>query len=199
MNNPTGCIARVAVLAALLGCVVARGEPPATRAAGVVLPGAAIDIILHDVLGPGVQTTLRQRVDSKGVIVLPFASSVAVGDLTTDRAAAAVGDALVRQGVMRSPVVTAALVEPPGGSFPDNIAAGEKLQVTVFDLTGPGKQLVVHAQVGDDGTIAVPLAGQVKVAAMTEGEAVAAIAEAYRDKNVIDRATLAIFRSSPPE
>ncbi|HEX8340711.1 MAG TPA: polysaccharide biosynthesis/export family protein [Tepidisphaeraceae bacterium] len=190
-------IAKVAGLAAVACYGVAVGEPPATQPAGVVRPGGAIEVTLHDVQGPGVATTLRQRVDFRGAVVLPFAGRVVVNGVTTDRAAVAVAEALVRQGVMRSPVVTVALFEPPGQPFPDVIAAGEKLHVTLFDLTGPGTRLVVHAQVGDDGTIAVPLAGPVDVEGMTEADAGAAIAKAYREKNVIDRMTLSIFRSSP--
>jgi polysaccharide export outer membrane protein len=66
------------------------------------------------------------------------------------------------------------------------------VEITVLDPTGPGVKATTSARVSPAGTVRLPLVGEVKIAGLTEVEAVDAVAKAYADKRVIANAQVTV-------
>jgi beta-lactamase regulating signal transducer with metallopeptidase domain/protein involved in polysaccharide export with SLBB domain len=73
------------------------------------------------------------------------------------------------------------------------IAVGDLVQVTVFDLEGPGKQTVKNSRVNGAGEITVPFVDKgIRVTGLGELEAQKAIQKAYRDSQLIENPHVAV-------
>jgi len=86
----------------------------------------------------------------------------------------------------------------PSGILPDDlkpdhaigrIGLGDLVRVSINDLVGLGVETSVEKRVADpQGTINLPLIGDIKVAGLTDSEAQRPIADAYRDSKIISNA-----------
>lgn len=68
------------------------------------------------------------------------------------------------------------------------VRAGDRLAVTIWDLTRPNRASVLRLRVGDGGGIRLPMAGMVPVAGLSAYGASKAINQAYYDRNLIRNA-----------
>ena len=93
-----------------------------------------------------------------------------------------------------NPTAAAASGYPPT-TQPGRILAGDLLQIDVAELTAPGTTTVLAKQVASDGTISMPgLSKPLAVAGMTDGAAEKAIADLYRENNIILSACIDVRR-----
>src|SRR5688572_636918 len=72
------------------------------------------------------------------------------------------------------------------------IKVDDRLEVTVFDLQGPGVKTVVKQTVDKKGEIKLPYVDRVAAKGLTCGKLEAAIVKAYRDANLIANATVSV-------
>jgi polysaccharide export outer membrane protein len=73
-----------------------------------------------------------------------------------------------------------------------NIGKGDLLNVSVTDLVGIGVETTKQIRVSESGNISLPLLGQVKAEGLTEDGLQKAIADAYRNGQIITNATVSV-------
>ena len=172
---------------------------PTTNPAGVLHPGDVVEFTVYDLYGPGVATPLTVRLDEQGRVKLPMIDEVAVAGQTNDAAGLPVAKAYKAAQIVSGPMtVTVAIIATAAQMpvKPGPLARGDTLRLTVFDLTGPGKRTDADCAIAADGTITAPLAGQVKVAGLSDGDASRAIAKAYKDAQIITNASVIVLRTA---
>ena len=69
------------------------------------------------------------------------------------------------------------------------IAAGDEVEVAVYGAP----DLSMHARVGTDGTISMPLIGYVRIAGLSSNEAEQAIGERLRRENIVNHPQVSIY------
>lgn len=72
------------------------------------------------------------------------------------------------------------------------IGPNDTISVSITDLVGPGVETVKTARVSQSGMISLPLIDQIKASGLTEAQLEQAISQAYRDKNLIQNATVSV-------
>lgn len=73
------------------------------------------------------------------------------------------------------------------------VGANDLLEVTVFNLEGPGLQTIKRVRVSGTGNLTLPfLQNVVRAEGLTEGELQQAISEAYRQAGVLDQADVSV-------
>jgi beta-lactamase regulating signal transducer with metallopeptidase domain len=100
-----------------------------------------------------------------------------------------------------SGATTVVAVEPIGGLVPATKASvirpGDRLTVTISDLSGPGTESRVTAAIGADGTLALPFVGKANAAGRTPAEFEKDVADLYRDRKVLERAIVTVTPAEP--
>jgi polysaccharide export outer membrane protein len=72
------------------------------------------------------------------------------------------------------------------------IAANDLLQISITDLVAPGVETYKTQRVTQSGNISLPYIGQVRGLGLTEAQLEEAIAQAYKDKNIIQNAQVSV-------
>jgi protein involved in polysaccharide export with SLBB domain len=190
-------VSRVLFLATAFAAFASAAEP-AVNPAGTIAPGDLIEVSVAGLLAPNVVTPLQVRVDAAGRAAMPRVGLIEVGGQTTDAAAARVSNAFEKAQLIRNGVCTIAIIETAAKtSVPAGpVGVGDTLRVSIADMVAPGAVTVIHAQVGRDGTVTIPLAGAVKVNGMSEADAAGAVVKSLADNKVMQDAMVIVLRTS---
>ena len=81
-------------------------------------------------------------------------------------------------------------LKAPTGDY--TIGANDLLSISVSDLVAPGMETVKAVRVGESGNVSLPLIGTVAAAGLTESQLEQAIAKAYADAKLIQRAQVSV-------
>jgi SSS family solute:Na+ symporter len=110
-------------------------------------------------------------------------------------------------GFTKTVQAAATTLEPPvgqtflsaqNGPFAQRIIViGDRLQLNLGEVTGPGQSVASDLKVDQNGDVQLPLVGSVKARGRTAAELETAIAQEYRDKNLIPNAPAAITFAPP--
>jgi protein involved in polysaccharide export with SLBB domain len=165
-------------------------------APGPIAAGDLVAVTVNDLLGPASETELPVRVGADGRVSLPAVGLLKIGGLTEGQAEEAVAKEYNAKQVIRHPVVAVRVAEPAARAKvkAGPLAKGDLLSVMVADLTAPGVMTPARLRVGQDGQVALPLAGLLKVEGLTEAEAAEAVVEKYKDARLIQLPMVALVR-----
>jgi protein involved in polysaccharide export with SLBB domain len=72
------------------------------------------------------------------------------------------------------------------------ISPNDFLLVSITDLLGPGQEQFKQVRVSESGNISLPYIRQIKAAGMSEGQLEEAIAQAYRDRDLVQNAQVSV-------
>lgn len=72
------------------------------------------------------------------------------------------------------------------------IGRNDLLSISITEVAGPGVESVKTTRVSESGNVSLPLIGSQKAAGLTEAELEKAIAQTYRDKNLIQNAQVSV-------
>jgi polysaccharide export outer membrane protein len=72
------------------------------------------------------------------------------------------------------------------------IGRNDLLSISITEVAGPGVESVKTTRVSESGNVSLPLIGSVKAAGLTEAELEKAVAQTYRDKNLIQNAQVSV-------
>ena len=177
-----------------------------TAAAGATRPSAQPDrfvpgdLLLLKVyftsIEPNAVLTVPVRVQADGTIeapLLPVMSVAGMDRVTLERAvAAAFGHCFTSAD---PPVTVARLqVADDGGPTPGPIGVGDLVRCAVNGLSlDPMRPTVIVRRVDAGGTFDLPYVGPVHVAGVSEGAAARAVAQGYRDANVLAGAQVSVL------
>jgi polysaccharide export outer membrane protein len=78
----------------------------------------------------------------------------------------------------------------PMGDY--TVSRNDTLTISISDLQGPGIETVKQTRVSESGNISLPYIGQLRAEGLTEIELEQAIVRAYREKNLIEQATVSV-------
>jgi protein involved in polysaccharide export with SLBB domain len=172
---------------------------PTTNPAGTVEAGDLVEISMFDLNSAGGEAVFRIRIDADGRVAVPWVAAITVGGKTTDVAAAAIGDAYRNSNLLLKPQVTLALVTKARNSVvqPGPMGVGDTLKISVLDPATPAlpRWSHINAVLAADGSVTIPVVGQVKVVGLTEGEAAGVIAKAYEENNVMKQPMVIVLRT----
>ena len=191
-------IARILLVTLLtLLPTIALAETPPPNPAGTVAVGDVVRVRAGGILGPGQAAVYEVRVDAQGEIRLPWIARVKLAGQTTDLAAATIAKAYHDGKVEGEAIVTVAILEIGATApvKPGPFAAGDTVRVVIQGIEAPTAATTIHAQVAADGTIQLPLAGELKIAGLTENDAADAIVKLYSTKKVVDGADVTALRT----
>jgi polysaccharide export outer membrane protein len=73
-----------------------------------------------------------------------------------------------------------------------SISPNDVLQISLTDLVVPGQETYKTQRVSQSGNISLPYVGQVKASGLTEAQLEEAIAQAYRDKNIVQNMQVSV-------
>lgn len=167
--------------------------------AGRLDAGDLVSVTIDGLTSAGSADTLLVRVDGEGRIKLPYVGQMAVRHLTTDRAADAISKKLREKQIIVDAVVSVGIAKRASESAlkPGPLVIGDKLQITIYDLSGPALRYTAFAEVDTDGTVVLPFVGAVKLEGLSEAEADGLIAKQYKEKQVIAEAIISTLRLEP--
>lgn len=173
------------------------GQPGADEAH--VAPRELIHVVVRGWSGPESSDGFLRRVDEDGFISLPWAGEVKVGGLSRDEADRVIEQAYVQNAPDPARAVrtrsTTVVAAPPK---PGPAEAGDTIYVQIWDVMGPGLQIRLIETIRDDGTLKLPFV-DVPVKGLSDHEIAIAIAEAYRDKEIVEAAQVLAVRLSDAE
>ncbi len=72
------------------------------------------------------------------------------------------------------------------------IGRNDLLQISITEIAGPGVETVKTSRVSESGNVSLPLIGSVKATGLTEADLEKAIADKYREKNIIQNAQVSV-------
>ena len=72
------------------------------------------------------------------------------------------------------------------------IGANDLLSISITEVAGPGVESVKTTRVSESGRVSLPLVGSTQASGMTEAELEKAIAQKYRDANIIQNASVSV-------
>jgi protein involved in polysaccharide export with SLBB domain len=72
------------------------------------------------------------------------------------------------------------------------IGRNDLLSISITEVAGPGVESVKTTRVSESGMVSLPLIGSIKAAGQTEADLEKAIAQAYKDKNLIQNAQVSV-------
>ena len=124
-----------------------------------------------------------------GSVALLAWTGVVVQRLVTN-ASAAPGVATTQPVNNRPPVKS-----PPATRGDDSVHPGDRLTVSIFDLTAPNVVTAMGRRVDADGRISLPLVGQINLRGQTLADAPKLIIKFYRDANLMRNADVAVERT----
>jgi protein involved in polysaccharide export with SLBB domain len=141
---------------------------------------------------------LPARVDGNGNVPMALVGPVTLGGRTVAEAAAETARVYRKAHLVDDPEVSFTVIQPAAQSPPTlgPFAAGDTALVCVLGLVSPNSITNVHAQLAADGTIELPLAGSIKLAGLSESQAIDAVQKRYADQRVIDRAPVGVVRTA---
>ncbi len=210
-RRATRCALTLAVAASSCGKSADRATPapadpprPAlwrpTTHPGCYDPGDLLQVRVADLTGPDSTTAMPARVAADGTIRLPFLSGpVAVAGLDRADAAARVATAYRDSSVLSHARVDVVRLQVAGTAAapPASIGRFDLVRVGVYELRAKGGESASVGRVDDRGTVWAPLLGPVAVAGQTEPAAAAAVAQAYREANMLAHAQVSILVLEP--
>jgi protein involved in polysaccharide export with SLBB domain len=169
----------------------------AANKGGPIAKGDLVAVTIDDLTGPASSSEFTVRVGDDGNVRLPLVGDIKVTDTTENRAADAIAKALRAKGILAQPQTALRVLETAAESKvkPGPVAAGDLLEIELWDLAGPGARTRIRARVAADGTIGLPLVGTINVAGLTEAHATDAIAKKYRDDHLIQNPILLARRT----
>ena len=181
---------------AIVGVRVIEPADASQLKPGPITKGDLLSVVVYELMGPGKRTEFRARVAADGSVGFPLVGAVAVDGLSEAKAADAMAKALHDQNLVASAIVAVQRLESADQANVKlgPIAPGEVLRISITELAGPGVESVKTVTVADNGQIAMPLAGAIKLEGLTEADAARAIAKAYRDKHLIAGAQVTVLK-----
>ena len=154
-------------------------------------PKDLIELTVFDLEGPGLQTIKRVRVSETGKVSVPvLKDAVPVAGLSETEARRAIIDAYKQAHLLAEANVSVAVVE--ARNLKPTIGVGERITVSIMDLTGPGVETIKTARVDEDGNITLPQVGPVKAEGLRPAELEQRVVKAYNEANLLERATVAV-------
>ena len=169
---------------------VAAGAPPRWRPTthpGRFDPGDLLDVGVIGLGTDGQVLPQPARVQSDGTIRLPLLNGpVPVAFADRAEATARIAEAYRKANVLNNAVITVRRLEV--GDPAANVAPIGDYDLVRCELLAAGptdKPIVSVERVDDRGQLAAPLLAPVRVSGLTEPAAAAAIAEAYRNANIM--------------
>jgi protein involved in polysaccharide export with SLBB domain len=177
-------------------------SPPALPARlstshGLIALQDVLWIRVFDLVAPNTPSIKPVHVAADGT-VQPFdLGPVHVAGLTDGGAEAAISKAYTEANIINHAMVSVRrLVVASAGteSTADAITDFDLLRVSVSDLEGPGSDVLSIARVDGSGMFGLLYIGPQKLAGLTEEAAEKSIAQAYRDRNIVNGAMVSVFR-----
>jgi RNA polymerase sigma factor (sigma-70 family) len=166
-----------------------------------IQPNDRLRIKIANLVGEGLTTTLRSRVDPSGRISLPLVGQVEVGDNVPAEAETAIIKAYRNANLIAHAKVSVefdekgAQISIQSGPF----QIGDHALLHVENLVGNGVETTKLCVVDANGAIKAPMVGSVKVQGLTEFETEKAIDDTYRSANLLQSAQASVERISAKE
>lgn len=162
---------------------------------GRIGKGDLLEILLPDWAGPNTITVRRVRVAQDGTVNL-YLFDVKLEGLTPAEAPGVISRACISHFVECSGDAVVERIEKAADSKVQSgpLAKGDLIELSLGDVTGPGAVSDHYVRIEEDGTIPVPLLRSVKVAGLEEAAAERAIADKYRDENLITNAAVGVLK-----
>jgi protein involved in polysaccharide export with SLBB domain len=160
-----------------------------------------LEIKLVGLNAPNSATTWSKRVNSGGQINLPLVGTIETKGLSLQELVKRINIVYFENKLVRNVRAKVAWIEsgqnPSIRSGP--VAEGDFVRVRIFDLVAPRVVTTMVKQIGDEGTIELPLVGRPKVEGMSEAQMENAITQWYRDANLIHSAMVECLRIAPEQ
>jgi protein involved in polysaccharide export with SLBB domain len=86
------------------------------------------------------------------------------------------------------------VVKPPPSTDPTLFATGDTIKISFSDLGGPGVNTSKTFTVDEKGMIFIPLLGPLDVRGHTAGQTEEAIAQAYKERNIVKNMIVKVER-----
>jgi hypothetical protein len=103
-------------------------------------------------------------------------------------------------GKLRPPIQVAAttqvILKP--STDPTRFGVGDKIEIVLTDIAGPGVKSSKVCTIDEKGTVALPLIGAIEVRDRSAVQIQQVIARAYRDANIVSNMQVEIKRVSSP-
>jgi len=181
---------------AMVGVRVIEPADASKLKPGPIAKGDLLSVVVYELMGPGKRSEFQARVATDGAVGFPLVGTVAVDGLSEAKAADAMAKALHDQNLVASAIVAVRRLESADQANVKlgPVAPGEVLRISITELAGPGVESIKTVKVADNGQVAMPLAGAIKVEGLTEADAARAIAKAYRDKHLIAGAQVTVLK-----
>jgi protein involved in polysaccharide export with SLBB domain len=159
-------------------------------------PGDLLEISVGGISAePGSVTSTPARVAVDGTVKAMLIAPVPVAYVDRAEAARRLADAYRQANIISHAAVDVRRLEVAGtgSSTPGPIGNFDLLRCSVDGLAAIGQSRVSIDRVDGHGMVSVPLLSPVKVAGLSETEADRAIADAYRNANVINSAQVSVL------
>ena len=138
----------------------------------------------------------RARIDQEGLLGLPLVGGLKLEGLSETRAPQVIAKAFRDQHLIQNAIVSVRRVQSADQADVKlgPIVKGDIVRVGISELAGPGVETTFILKVDENGQIAMPLGGDVKIEMLTETRAAQAIAKAYRDHRLIQNAQVWVLK-----
>jgi len=140
--------------------------------------------------------TYRARIDQEGLLGLPLVGGLKLEGLSETRAPQVIAKSFRDHHLIQNLIVSVRRVQSADQADVKlgPIARGDIVRVGISELAGPGVATTLILKVDENGQIAMPLGGDVKIDGLTETRAAQAIAKAYRDQRLIQNAQVWVLK-----
>lgn len=159
-------------------------------------PNDLLQVTLFGLEGAGLQTIKSTRVSGTGNITMPYmADPVHVGGMTALAARDEIAKAYEKAGVLNHAKESVSVEVVEMRNRPrakPEIAADELIIVSVMDLVGPGVESVRTVRPDDEGNIRLAYVGEMKAVGLKPIDLEKAIAKAYHEKGVLEKALVVV-------
>lgn len=181
---------------AIIGVRVIEPADASKLKPGPIAKGDLLALTVYDLMGPGKRSEFQARVGADGSVGFPLLGPVAVDGLSEAKAIDAIAKALRDNNLTTSAMVSVRRLESADQANVKlgPVTPGEVLRISITELAGPGVESVKMVKVAENGQIAMPLAGAIKLDGLSEAEAARAIAKTYRDQHLISSAQVTVLK-----
>jgi protein involved in polysaccharide export with SLBB domain len=168
--------------------------------------GEPLAVTVFDLEGPGRKTEVKVEPDGKGQVALPYLKKpVEAKGLTAGKLKDAIVKAYRDENLIAEAAVLVQFwdeVEPPAGAAAARkkpaekgspIQGDDRLAISISDLAGPGVRTDVTLKPDHRGDVSLPyLKKPVAAKGLTCSQLEAAVARAYRDEKLLDKAQVSV-------
>ncbi len=191
---------RFALLVLTLLVFVARADD-AVDQKGPAQTNDLLNIAVTGLIGPGLKTSFKKRVDGNGEISMPLIGKIDVNGKKLADVQDAVNNAYNKAQLIRAAAaqVTREEVAANASIKCGVIAKGDHLEFRIWDLKGPQQETAEVMEVDEKGEINLPIAGKINLVGKDEADAEKAIQKIYRDKQLLAAAMVCVRRISENE